>query len=130
MLPDLLEVYQWIFQSLANGGHTAKSSPLELLTLKERLTIFEQTNIVARNCLYERLCCGKLAKSDSEVVRIIQSVEQVAMEGMDVLKAREGLDGLRESFGKRFGRVLDLTSVESSDTADLEPGADLCAAIL
>lgn len=41
MLTDLVEVEKGILQSLANGGHTTERGTLELLALKQRLSIFE-----------------------------------------------------------------------------------------
>jgi hypothetical protein len=44
MLPDLFKVDEGIFEALANGGHAAKSSALELLALEQRLSAEEVSN--------------------------------------------------------------------------------------
>lgn len=41
MLPNLFEVYEWIFKSSANGSHAPKCGALQLLALIEGLRILE-----------------------------------------------------------------------------------------
>lgn len=55
MLAHLLEVHQRIFQPPAYCSHAAKGCTLELLALEERLCVFEETNIVSRDCFDEVL---------------------------------------------------------------------------
>jgi hypothetical protein len=45
---------------------------------------------------------------------------------VNILKAREGLDCSGEALGKGLGGVFDFSRVESSNSADLESGSDLC----
>lgn len=47
MLSNLLEVEEGIFESLGDCSHTTESGTLQVLALKERLAVLEQTNIVA-----------------------------------------------------------------------------------
>ncbi len=56
MLAHLLEVHERVFQPPAYRGHAAEGCALELLALEERLCVFEETNIVARDSFDEMLC--------------------------------------------------------------------------
>jgi len=47
VLSDLLEVKEWVFQALADCGHTTKCRPFEMLALEQRLTILQQSNVVS-----------------------------------------------------------------------------------
>lgn len=53
MLPNLLEVHEWVLEALANGRHATKRSPLQLLALEQRLSILQQAHVIARNSLDE-----------------------------------------------------------------------------
>ncbi|KAI6759202.1 hypothetical protein HG530_009882 [Fusarium avenaceum] len=55
MLADLIEVHEWILESLEESGHATKSGPLELLALEQRLTVLDETDIIARNGLNQVL---------------------------------------------------------------------------
>jgi hypothetical protein len=125
MLPDLLEVDERVLQPLADSGHATKRSPLQLLTLEQGLSVLEQAHVVTRDCLNQRFCCGQLTKGNSEVVRIVKSVQQITMERMDIREAREGLDCGGEALGEGFGGVLDFSGVERSNSANLEASANL-----
>jgi len=59
------------------------------------------------------------------VVRIVECVEQIAVERVDICETGEGLDCGGESLAEGLGGVLDFSRVEGSDTADLEAGTDL-----
>jgi len=56
MLSDLIEIEERIFQSFADGGHSTQCRTLELLTLEQRLRIFEKTDIIARYNFDQVLC--------------------------------------------------------------------------
>ena len=47
MLSDLLQVDKRIFEALANGRHSTQGRSLELLALKQALSIFDETDVVA-----------------------------------------------------------------------------------
>lgn len=87
MLAHLLEVYERIFQSPTYCSHASKSGTFELLALEQRLGIFEQTNIVSRDGLDQVTSRGQLPKGYSEVVCIVEGIEQVLVERVDVLEA-------------------------------------------
>jgi hypothetical protein len=132
MLPNLLEVDQRIFHSLCDGGHTTQGSTLELLALEQRLSILEQSHIITgcisllaypvqvkvsngqrpTNCLNQLLRSRQLREGYPEVICIVEGVEEIAVEGMDVLKfweaVEDGLQFLREGLGS----VFDLARVE------------------
>jgi hypothetical protein len=125
MLPHLLQINKGIFQSLADGRHPAQCRPLELLALEQALSIFEKADVVASDSLDKGFGGVQLTESDAEMVRIVQSVEQIAVERVDVLEAWEGRDGGGQPLGKRLRRIFDFSSVKRSNTADLEAGTDL-----
>jgi hypothetical protein len=110
MLPHLLQINKGIFQSLADGRHPAQCRPLELLALEQALSIFEKADVVASDSLDKGFGGVQLTESDAEMVRIVQSVEQIAVERVDVLEAREGRDGGGQPLGKRLRRILDFSS--------------------
>lgn len=125
MLPDLLKVDERVLEPLADCGHATERGLLQLLALKKRLSVLEETNVVTGDRLNQGLGGRQLAKCDTEVVRIVEGVEQIAVERVDVGQTREGFDGLRKALGEGLGGVLDLTCVEGSDTADLETCTNL-----
>lgn len=125
MLPDLLEVDKRVLEPLANCCHATQRGLLQLFALKERLSVLQKTDIVTGDSLNQRLGSRQLSEGDTEMVRIVESVEQIAVERVNVLQTREGIDCLREALGESLGSILDLTCVESSDTADLEACTNL-----
>ena len=130
MLPDLLKIYKRVLQSLADSRHATQGCPLKLFALEKRLSIFQEADIVARDCLNERLSSRELSKRNSKVIRIVECVQQIAMERVDILETREGFDGLGEALGEGFGGVLHFACVEGSNTADFEACANLCSAVM
>jgi len=54
MLTDTLQIDERVLQALGDGGHAAKSSPLELFALEKRLAILEQSDIVAGCSVLDR----------------------------------------------------------------------------
>lgn len=87
--------------------------------------IFDKPDIVTSDGFNQRFCGAQLSQSDPEVVCIVQSVQKVAMERVDVGKAREAVDGGRQSLGEGLGGVLDFARVEGTDSADFEARANL-----
>ena len=125
VLSDLLEVDKRVLEPLANCCHATQRRLLQLLALEQRLSILQETDVVTGNSLDQRFGGRELTKSNAEVVCIVEGVEQIAVERVDVLQAREGVDRLREALGEGLGGVLDLAGVEGSDTADLEACTNL-----
>ena len=87
--------------------------------------IFDEPDVVTGNSLNQRLGRVQLAQGNPEVVRIVESVEKIAVEGVDVDKAREAVDGGRQALGEGFGGVFDLARIEGADSADLEACTNL-----
>lgn len=92
MLSDLFEVEKRILHALADGGHATESGSLELLALEERLTILEQTNVISGDGLNQMLGRRQLTESNSEVVGIVERVEQILVERVDVGETRESVE--------------------------------------
>ena len=81
VLAHLLEVEQRILESSRDGGHAAEGGAFELLALEERLGVLDQAHIVPADGLDEMLGRRELTQSDSEVVGIVEGVEQVLVWG-------------------------------------------------
>jgi hypothetical protein len=92
MLADLIEVHKRVLESLNEGGHATQSGPLELLALEQRLAVLEETDIIAGDGLNQMLGGGHLTEGDSEMVGIVEGVEEILVERMDVLQTRETLE--------------------------------------
>lgn len=54
-----------------------------------------------------------MTEGDSEMVGIVKSVEQILVERVDVLQARETVEDGRDLLGKGLCGIFDLTDVES-----------------
>lgn len=115
MLSNLVKVEEGVLETLAEGGHATEGGPLQLLALEERLTVLEETDVVARNGLHQMLRSRQLTQGDSEMVGIVKSVEQVLVEGMDILQSRETLKNGAELLREGLLGELDLSSVESCE---------------
>ena len=102
MLANLLEVEERVLQALTDSGHATEGGALELLALEERLTVLDETDIVAGYCLDQVLGCGKLAEGDAEVVCIVEGVEQILVERVDVGETGESIEDGLNLLGKRF----------------------------
>lgn len=74
MLSNLFKVHEWVFEPSANRGHAAQCGALELLALKKGLRILEEANVVSRDCFYQMLGSGELAKGNTEMVGIVESI--------------------------------------------------------
>ena len=112
MLADLVEVDKRVFKSAADGGHTTESSTLELLALEERLSILEKSDIVAGHSFDQMLGCGELTKGDTEMVSVVEGVEEILVERMDILKSWEAVENESDLFTEGLLGILDLTGVK------------------
>jgi hypothetical protein len=113
MLADLVEIQQRILQSLDERGHATEGGSLELLALVERLCVFQKTDVISGNCLYQVLGSGHLAKGNLEVVRIVEGVEQILVERVDVLETGKAVEDGGKLVGEGLLGELDLSGVES-----------------
>ena len=125
MLPDLVEVEKRVLQTLADGGHATKSSALELLALKQTLTILDETHVISGDGLDQTLCGVTLAEGNAEVVGVVESVEQILVERVNVGEAREAVQDSRQLLTEGLCGVFDLAHVEGPNTSDLETRANL-----
>jgi hypothetical protein len=71
MLPDLLQVCQRVLLPLHNSSHSTKSGPLELLTSVERITEFEQSDVIFGDLGDEVASSVELTKSKLVVVLVV-----------------------------------------------------------
>ena len=91
MLAHLFEVHERVFQPPAYGSHAAQGCALELLALEERLCVFEKANIVSRDGFNEVFSGRELSKGYSEMVGIVEGIQQILVERMYVFKTGETL---------------------------------------
>jgi len=112
MLSNLIEVEEGVFQSSADGGHSAQGGTLELLALEEGLRIFEKADIIAGHNFDQMLCGRELAKSYSEVVCIVKGIEEIFVERVDILQPWEAVKNEGELLSEGFLSKLDLSGVE------------------
>lgn len=91
MLSNLIEVLEWVVESLDDSSHTAQGGSLQLLALEKRLRILDETDIVTADGLDEVLCCRKLTKCNAEMVGIVEGVEEILVEGVDFVDSGESL---------------------------------------
>lgn len=76
------------------------------------MCIFEEADIISRHDFYEMLCGRQLSESYPEVVRIVEGVQEVFVEGVDVLQAGEAIQDEGKFLGESFLRKLDLSGIE------------------
>lgn len=112
MLANLVEIQERVLEALDERGHATKRGSLELLALEKRLAILEQTDVISRNSLNQVLRSGKLAQGDTEMVGIVERVEQVLVERMNVLQSGKAFEDGAELFAKRLLRKLDFSCIE------------------
>mmetsp|Transcript_13757 Transcript_13757/g.26671 ORF Transcript_13757/g.26671 Transcript_13757/m.26671 type:complete len:232 (+) Transcript_13757:1470-2165(+) len=118
MLADFLEVAQRALVLLHEGGHATESSTLELLATVERVTVLEETGIVAGRGGDETLGNVKLAESELVVVAIVENVAEVTVEGVDVVELGEVVENPAKTLGEGLSSELHLAHVECTDTAN------------
>lgn len=120
MLSHLVEVEEWIFQSSTDCRHSTQCCALELLALEEGLRIFEQSDIISGDNLNEVLCGRQLAESYSEVVRIVEGIEEIFVKGVDVLQTWEAIENEGKLLGEGFLCKFDLSCIEIWDKSVFE----------
>ena len=112
MLAHLVEVEEGVFESSANCSHTTQSRTLELLALEERLRIFEKSDIISRHNLNQMLRSRQLAKGYSEMVGVVEGIEEIFVERVDILEAGESIQDERKLLCKCLLCEFDLSCIE------------------
>jgi hypothetical protein len=113
MLSDLIKIQEGVLEALDKGSHATQGSLFQLLALEQRLSIFEKSHVIAGDRLNEMLGGRQLTKGNLEVVGIVERVEEILVERMDVLEARETVQNGAEFLGKGLLSELDLSRIES-----------------
>lgn len=90
-----------------------------------RRQLTEEPHVVPRDALCQTLGRRQLAERNLKMIRIVKTVEQIPMERMNVVQAREALDDSAKLLADHLLRKLDLAGVEGPDSADLETATDL-----
>jgi len=88
VLPDLVQVGQGVLQALHEGAHPAEAGTLQLLAAVERVAELEEAAVVLGDVVHMVPGRVDLAQGELVVVLVVQDVEQVSVEGVDVLKKR------------------------------------------
>jgi len=89
VLPDLLQVLERALLALHHRAHTAERGALQRLAAVERVAVLEQLDVVAPDLVDELLRQVQLAQRQLEVVAVVQHVDQVRVEGVDVVQPRK-----------------------------------------
>lgn len=115
MLADLVEVHQRVLEALDEGSHATEGGTLELLALIQRLAILEKADIISGDGLDQVLGRRHLAEGDSEMVGIVEGVEQILVERMDILQSGKALEDGAKLLREGLLGELDLTGVEGCE---------------
>jgi hypothetical protein len=83
--------------------------------VEERLRIFEKSDIISRHYLNQMLRGRQLAKGYSEVVGVVEGIEEIFVERVDILEAGESVQDERELFCKCLLCEFDLSGIEIYD---------------
>ena len=115
MLSNLVQVEERVFQSLDNSGHATQRGPLELLALEEGLSVLEKSDVISGNGLDQVFRSRKLTQGDPEMVGIVEGVEQILVERVDVLQAREAVEDGAKLLREGLLGKLDFSGVEACE---------------
>jgi hypothetical protein len=77
------------------------------------LDILEKSDVVPRYGFDEVLGRRHLTQSNLEMIGIVESVQEVSVEGMDIVKHRKALLDASELLAKSLLSKLDLPSIET-----------------
>ena len=80
--------------------------------MKQGLSILQKPHIVSGHRFDEAFCRVQLAKCNSEVVGIVEGIEQVLVERVDVLQPGEALEDGAELVREGLLGELDFAGVE------------------
>ena len=86
MLSDLLEVCQRLLLPLHDRRHSSQSCPLELFTAVQRVSKFEQADIVFRDLGDEVTGSVELTQGEFVVVLVVEHVEEGGEKRVEVLR--------------------------------------------
>ena len=109
MLPDLLEVRERRGVLLHDGAHASQRRSLELLASVERVAVLEELDVILGDLVDDVLGGIELPERELVVVLVVQNVEEVAVEGVDIVKLREGVQDVAELVVKSLLGVLDFS---------------------
>jgi hypothetical protein len=112
MLAHLVEVEEGIFQSPADCRHSTKGRTLELFALEERLRILEQSHIISGHDLDQVLRSRELTEGYSEMVGIVEGIEEIFVERMDILQAGKSVQDEGELLCECLLREFDFSGIE------------------
>ena len=85
MFPDFLEVGEWGGYFSDHGAHPSKGSSFEGLAPVEGIGVFDQFEVVSAHILDHVLGGFDVAECQFVVVFVVEDIEEVAVEGVDVL---------------------------------------------
>eukprot|EP01085_Mycamoeba_gemmipara_P002450 Mycagemm_TRINITY_DN7815_c0_g1::TRINITY_DN7815_c0_g1_i1::g.2450::m.2450 type:complete len:176 gc:universal TRINITY_DN7815_c0_g1_i1:531-4(-) len=118
MLAHLLEEGQRGALLLHNGTHATKRSALESLAAIQRVAILEQAKVLLAEIIDEGTCSIKLPQGKLVVVAVVEYIDEISVEGVDVIEYGELVQNDGELIVIALRRELHLPDVETPDTLD------------
>lgn len=109
MFPHFLEVGEGGGDLPDHGAHPAQSSSLQGLAPVERICVFDQFEVISAHVLDHILGGLDVPQRKFVVVFIVEHVEEVRVEGVDVLHLREVVQNVQQTLSDRVLAEFDLT---------------------
>lgn len=85
VLPDLLEIGEGALEPLHQGAHPSEAGALQLLAAVEGVTEFQEAAVILGDVVHMVPGRVHLTQGQLVVVFVIQNVQQISVEGVDVL---------------------------------------------
>ena len=89
MFPHFFQVCKRRLLTFEDSTHTSKCGTLEAFAPVERITVFDHTDHITCNGIDEGFRGVDLSKGEFVVILVVESVAQIGVERVDVVKARE-----------------------------------------
>lgn len=100
MLPDLLEVSQARTDAFHDGAHAAEGGDFQGLAPVERVAVLDEPHVVCGDSRDEVFGGGEVGEGELVVVLVVEDAEEVVVERVDVVEAREVVDDGGELLGE------------------------------
>lgn len=108
MFPHFLQVRERGGDLPDHGAHPAQSSSLQGLAPVERICVFDQFEVISAHVFDHILGGLDMPQGEFVVVFIVEHVEQVRVEGVDVLHLREVVEDVEQTLSDRVLAEFDL----------------------
>ena len=121
VLPDLLQVRQRRRVFLHDRAHAPERRAFQLFAAVQRVAVLQQLDVVLRDLVDDVARGVELPERQLVVVLVVQHVEQVGVERVDVVHAREVVQDAAQLLVPARLRELHLAHVELADARDGVP---------